>query len=117
MTMSNLPSKNGINLLDLPNKRINFDGPFFISCALPQSDDLLIHCQPYINDLFENRFSLHQFAEKWETDGISLWLAQDVEQSELEQEGKIFAFYLMFSKGMEGYVLIQCQLESQDLLQ
>lgn len=117
MMMNNLPSENGINLLDLPNKRIQFDGPFFISCALPQSDDLLMHCQSYINDLFENRFSLHQFAEKWGDEGISLWLALDVEHSELEQKEKMFAFYMMFSQDVEGYVLVQCQLESQDLLQ
>lgn len=117
MTMNNLPNENGINLLDLPNKHIQFDGPFFISCALPQSDELLIHCQPYINDLFKHHLSLHQFAETWAGEGISLWLALDVEHSELEQKEKMFAFYMMFSQGIEGYVLIQCQLESQDLLQ
>ncbi|MGX2956077.1 hemophilus-specific protein [Ursidibacter arcticus] len=115
--MNSLPSKHDINLLNLPNKRIQFDGPFFISCALPQSEELLVHCQTYINDLFKHRLSLHHFAEKWNDKGISLWLAQDVERSELEQQEKIFAFYMAFSQGIEGYVLIQCQLESQDLLQ
>ncbi|QLB12778.1 hypothetical protein EV697_101471 [Bisgaardia hudsonensis] len=117
MTKNNVPSENGINLLDLPDRYIQFDGLFFISCALPRSDDLLMHCQSYINDLYKNRFSLHQFGEKWKKDGISLWLAQDVEQTELEQQEKIFAFYIMFSQGIEGYVLIQCQLESWGLLQ
>ncbi|HDX0990433.1 TPA: hemophilus-specific protein [Pasteurella multocida] len=117
MMMNNLPNENGINLLDLPNKRIQFDGPFFISCALPQSDDLLMHCQSYIDDLFKHRLSLHHFAERWKDNGISLWLAQDVKRSELEQQEKMFAFYMMFSQDIEGYVLVQCQLESQDLLQ
>lgn len=117
MSSIKMRAENRTNLLDLPNKYRNFDGEFSASCGLDNSEELLIHSQPYFIEWFQQRYSFHQFAEKFAAQGLSLWSADEVSMRNKDRSKDIFAFYLAFDHSPSGYILVQCQLDREDSLQ
>lgn len=98
-----------VNLLNLPDIQINFDEAIAYSCALSNADELLQFIIPYIDDWANSRYSTHQFLEKYKSEGIALWTANDVEPTE-EREAT-FQF-MVDTDEIKGYVLMHCKLLS-----
>lgn len=105
------------NLLNLPNQYIDFEKDFAVSCALPNSKDLLFYLQTYFNQWVESNASVHQFAEKYADDGISLWTASDINMIEEDIQHQRAHFYIVSEKNEKGYALIHCHLYHKDALQ
>lgn len=105
------------NLLHLPNQYIDFEADFAVSCGLPNSEEVLRYLQAYFYKWVEDNDSVHQFAEKYENDGISLWTASDVPMSDDDIQKKRTHFYIVSDKNVKGYALIHCHWLHKDFLQ
>lgn len=105
------------NLLDLPNQYIDFAANFAVSCALPNSKELLFYFEPYLNHWVDSNDSVHQFATKYADEGISLWTASDVPITEEDTQHQRAYFYLVSNKNELGYALIHCRVCHKDPLQ
>ncbi|WP_249960589.1 hemophilus-specific protein [Histophilus somni] len=105
------------NLLDLPNQYIDFAADFAVSCALPNSKELLFYFEPYLNRWVESNDSVHQFATKYADEGISLWTASDVPITEEDIQHQRAYFYLVSNKNEQGYALIHCSVSQKEFLQ
>lgn len=117
MSSSKMREEKRTNLLDLPNKYLDFDGEFLVSCGLDNAEALLMHSQFYFGEWFEQHYSFHQFAEKFADSGLTLWSADDVKIQSADKAKNVFAFYIAFDQQPQGYILVQCQLEREDSLQ
>lgn len=117
MSSAQMRKEKRTNLLDLPNKYLNFDGEFCVSCGLDNAEELLVHSQSYFCEWFEQSYSFHQFAEKFVEQGLSLWSADEVKMPSEDKSKNVFAFYLAFEQQPQGYILVQCQLDREDCLQ
>ncbi|PJG82774.1 hemophilus-specific protein [Caviibacterium pharyngocola] len=110
-------SKNDVNILNLPTIHIDFDGEFMASCGLSNQVELLDRCHEYFKDWFANRYTLQGFAEKYASEHISLWTTQAVNMPKSMDDHPFFAFVIRFDQLENSYVLVQCQLNSQDKVQ
>ncbi|MDY4281337.1 MAG: hemophilus-specific protein [[Pasteurella] mairii] len=109
--------ENETNLLDLPNQYIDFEADFVVSCALPNSEELLFYFEPYLNKWVDSQDSVHQFATKYADEGISLWTASDVPLGTEDIAKQQTYFYLVSTKNEQGYALIHCHLSHKEALQ
>lgn len=107
-------SEEDVNILDLPTIYIDFDGNFMASCGLANQVELLDLCHEYFQDWFTHRYSLQDFAEKFANEHISLWTAKTVKAPSAIEGNPFFSFIIKFEQTRQGYVLVQCQLNSQD---
>lgn len=117
MSSTKMLAENRTNLLHLPNKYLNFEGEFLVSCGLENAEELLAFSEPLFVDWFEQGYSFHQFAEKLADLGASMWSADEVTIANPDKTRCVFAFYLAFDKQPSGYILIQCQLDREEQLQ
>lgn len=111
MIQSNQPD---MNLLDLPDMKVNFDVPNSCSCGLDNADELLHYFLPYLDDWANQRYSMHEFATKYADKGISLWTANDV--NDAEDHIKTIQIFVENAE-IKGYLFFHCHLLSQGTLQ
>ncbi|MGR3807780.1 hypothetical protein SAMN05660772_02432 [Pasteurella testudinis DSM 23072] len=111
-----------MELTNLPDMQIDFDGPFLASCPLPNGQLLLDICHDYFRDWFEHQYSVHAFANTVAKDGVSLWTANQANTLLPEEELSkgAFSFYLSFDQMHEAFdsiVMVQCHVTQRNRLQ
>lgn len=94
-----------MNLLDMPDMAVNFDVMTSCSCGLKNADELLEYFIPYLEEWNQHRYTVHEFARKYASKGISLWTASDVEKT----TSGISAIQVFLEGEVKGYVLFHGQ--------
>nr|WP_314401544.1 hypothetical protein [uncultured Aggregatibacter sp.] len=111
--MTQIINQPDMNLLNLPDMRVDFDSVTSCSCGLENADELLNYFLPYLEDWNNQRYTTHEFLKKYTNKGISLWTANDVKAT----ENGLCAIQIFLESEVKGYLFFHCKLSPVGTLQ